>query len=194
MQKLFYLIIIANIFFSCSKKLLPNSKGADSLIRKINKNIESKGIKSKAAIFFKDTLISDEYLELLNEIKIEEFEEITFLNKSEAIKKFGQRGKYGAVQIQPYEDETLSLKYYSNIKNAVILAKIQEHVKAGDINANPILILNGMPLRAESISNRINELNEDSIKDIIVMNKDNKVILRLYGIRAINGVLLITIE
>jgi TonB-dependent SusC/RagA subfamily outer membrane receptor len=51
-------------------------------------------------------------------------------------------------------------------------------------------LLDGQPLRGEEIASKINEPDADGIKQIDVLKKPAA--YRIYGIRAINGVMLVT--
>ncbi|MEQ8336080.1 MAG: hypothetical protein RIA62_01960 [Cyclobacteriaceae bacterium] len=187
-------IVIVSLLFSCSPKLIPNSNSEDSLIGTINEAIQAKSISINSAIYFQDSIINKDYLQLLNMVDLKEFESISILAKKEATSKYGKNGKRGIIEIVPFEDETLSSKYYTGITNPFILNQIKSNFEKGKINASPILIINGRPLRGESITTTINELSPSSIKDVIVLEKTNSTALEIYGIRAINGILLLTIE
>jgi hypothetical protein len=189
LKKIVLFVLFTGLLLSCSKKLIPNSKGPNSLIGVINNEIKNNHFSSNAPIYFNGQLIVIEELTLLNEFKLKDFTSIDFLNKKEATKKYGSKGKYGAVIVIPFIDETLSEKYYCAITNNVILAKIAELTKKGIIKSNPILVVNGIPLRGEEIATTINKLGEKGIKQINLLKKISA--YEIYGIRAINGVLLI---
>ncbi|HEX5170202.1 MAG TPA: TonB-dependent receptor plug domain-containing protein [Cyclobacteriaceae bacterium] len=190
MKKFCYLLLFTLLFTACSVKLIPNSKGDDSLIGVINKKIKSGVIGQEPLIFLQGELIKAEDLNLLNEFPLKDFTAIDFLNSAEATLQYGSAGKSGAVLVTPFVDETLTMKYYEGITNKLLLDKIDAIAKQGLTRKNPILVFDGIPLQGENIANTINSLGENDIKQIDVLKKPAA--YRIYGIRAINGVILIT--
>ncbi len=186
MKKTTILVIIIFAFNSCSPKLIPNNKSENSLLGKINQQIESKTISREALIYFNGMPISKEELLGLNIFELKDFTDIIFLNKKEAKNKFGAKGKKGAVEIKSFLDPKLDSKYYKSIENKDYLSLIEKLIKEGSINKNPLLVVSGKPLRGEEISKTINNMK---IEKVNVLKK--AVAYQIYGIRGMNGVILI---
>lgn len=193
MKKIITLIMFFFIYHnSISQELLLNNKGEESLIGKINKQIEQKKITQNAKFFLNDKEINLEELNAINVMKIEDIIDVQFYDIDDAIQKYGENVTDGAVNIIPFTDETLSVKYYSSIKNERILETIKKFSETGAIDLNPLIILNGKPLRGEEISTKINEIKEDEIQSINLLNKI--VGYKIYGIRAVPGVIIVTLR
>jgi len=189
MKKLIILLFVSSTLFTCSKKLIPNNKNEESLIGKINNEIKSNSIGEHPLIILNQDRIAIEELTLLNEFKISDFTTIEFLNRKESKEKFGDEGKYGAVLIAPFVDDLLTQEYYRGINNTTLLKSINDYVEQGKIKRNPILVLDGQPLRGDKIATEINKLGPNGIKEINLLKKEAA--YKIYGIRSINGVLLI---
>ncbi|WP_224998732.1 hypothetical protein [Cesiribacter sp. SM1] len=201
MKQIILSLFIIACFSSCVKKQLSNSISSDtnqqasaavqgeSLTGKINEKSLPSSFDENALILLNGRRISREEFELLNPLKSGEIKEIKALPKEEAVRLYGKDGEHGALLITPLIDETLSQKYYEGLNNSLLLEKIQELESQGKINSNPLLVLNGIPLRGEEIVERINALGEEGIGEINLLVK--KTAYAIYGVRAMNGVLLI---
>tara|TARA_R110002073_G_scaffold4213_1_gene27956 strand:+ start:97685 stop:98257 length:573 start_codon:yes stop_codon:yes gene_type:complete len=187
MKNITLLIVIALIFNSCAPKLIPNEKKSESsLLGKINKQIENKTISREALIYLNDKTIPYQNLLELNIFDTKDFTKINYLNKKEGIKEFGTKGKNGVIKIETFLDPLLDYKYYKEITNAEILELIEKSSNEGLVNKNPLLVVFGKPLRGEELATTINELE---IKKMTLLKQ--VIGYRIYGIRAINGVILI---
>jgi hypothetical protein len=125
-------------------------------------------------------------------LKVSDFIDIKALNKDTASKMYNEQGEKGAVLIIPFKDELLGADYYEGLTNKIVVKAISDYESQGLININPILVINGVPLRGEEIVNRINALGENNISKIHLLKKQSA--YGIYGIRAMNGVLLIDIQ
>jgi TonB-dependent SusC/RagA subfamily outer membrane receptor len=190
MKKLLYLSLLALLFSTCSRKLIPDSEEADTLMKVINQKIQSGVIGERPLVFLQGERQTDEDLNLLNEFPLKDFTAIDFLNRKDAAQRYGPDGKNGAVLITPFIDEALTMKYYEGITNKLLIDKIEEASDLGLTKKNPILLVDGKPLMRNEIANTVNTLGENGIKQIDILKKPAA--FRIYGIRAINGVLLIT--
>jgi hypothetical protein len=190
MKKTLLILFLSGVLNSYAQDTIQNAEEPKSLMETINNQIFLKTIAEGAIIYFNDEKTNSDDLALLNEFDIKEFLTIDFLSKKEAVKKFGKEGQNGAVLLKPFIDDKLTMQYYSGITNKTVIDKIAYTTQNGSTKSNPILVVDGIPLRAEEIASTINALDETMIKQIIVLKKI--VAYRIYGIRAINGVLLIT--
>lgn len=163
MNKLFYLLFLTILVVSCAKKLIPNSKGEESLIGKINEKIKSGTIGEDPLILLNADTVDSKDLNLLNEFALKDFTSIDFIPKSEGIQKYGDAGKDGVVTIHPFIDETLSMQYYEGITNTLLLQKIEVTVKQGLTKRNPIIVLDGHPLRGDEIVSKINAIGPSKL-------------------------------
>ncbi|MEP5253803.1 MAG: hypothetical protein ABJQ39_02010 [Winogradskyella arenosi] len=186
MKKIALFVLILVSFNSCSPQLIPNEKKEDSLLGDINKQIENKTISKDALIYLNDETISYERLLELNSFSLKDFPEISYLNKKGGEQEFGEIGENGVIKIASFLDPLLSPKFYEGITNKAILEFIENASKEGQINNNPLLVVSGKPLRGEEIVDHINGLNIDKISLM-----ERVIGYRIYGIRAINGVILI---
>mgnify|MGYP005990849061 CR=1 FL=1 len=186
MNRITLLVIIALFFNSCSPKLIPNEKTESSLIGKINKQIENKTISKEALIYLNEKKISYQSLVELNIFDTKDFPKISYLNKKEGKKEFGKNGKNGVIKMESFLDPLLNYEFYKEINNKEVLEFIEKSTNEGIINKNPLLVVSGKPLRGKEIVNTINEL---SIEKMTLMKQ--VISYRVYGIRAINGVILI---
>lgn len=199
-KNLLFLFLIGSLY-SCTNKQVANSTnqiittqtqqkvGEESLIDIVNSEISKIGISDRAILILNGIKIDKEELELLNQFKLQDFTDITAVNKNAATKIYGQEGIDGAVIITSFTDELLGTKYYSDLKNKTVVNTISELNSQGLINRNPILVVNGVPLRGEDIAHTINSLSQNDIEKINLLKKQTA--YSIYGIRAINGVLLI---
>jgi len=186
MKKITLLVIITLILNSCSPKLIPNDKNENSLLGKINNQIENKTISKNALIYLNGKVISYQKLIELNIFEIKDFPEISYLDKKEGEKEYGEIGKNGVIKMKSFLDPLLDYKYYKEINNKEILEFIEKSSHDGIINKNPLLVVSGKPLRGKEIASTINEMKVEK------MNLMEQVVgYRIYGIRAINGVILI---
>lgn len=186
MKKITLLLVISLFLNSCSPKLIPNEKNENSLLRKVNNQIENKTISKDALIYLNEKVISYQNLIELNIFDIKDFPEINYINKKEGEKEYGEIGKNGVIKMKSFLDPLLDYEYYKEINNKEILEFIEKSSIDANINKNPLLVVSGKPLRGKEIASTINELKVEK------MNLMNQVIgYRLYGIRAINGVILI---
>ncbi len=190
MKKIFFILFFAVFLNSNAQDTIQDAIKPKSLIETINGQKDLKTITDGVLLYFNEEKISAEDLTLLNEFEITDFIAIDFLQKKEAVKKFGKEGKNGAVLLKPFIDNRLTEQYYSGITNKIIIDKIAFSVKDGITKSNPILVVDGIPLLGDEIAGTINALDENRIKQIVVLKKIAA--YRIYGIRAINGVLLIT--
>jgi hypothetical protein len=190
MKRILYLMAMTAVIASCSKNLIPNSKGDDSLIGAINKHIKSGTIKDDPLLLLGQDKLSQEDLALLNQFPLKDFTSVDVLTPSQATKKYNAAGKSGAVEITPFVDETLSVKYYEKITNQLVVKTIKDLAGKGLTKENPIIVLDGKPLRGEEIADEINALVENGIKTIELLKKPTG--YSIYGIRAISGVILLT--
>lgn len=178
MKKITILTLLISTFISCAPKLFLNNKGDNSLLGKINKQIENKKISKKALIYLNDKKISDEELKNLNIFELKDFTEITFIDK--------EKGKNGVINIKSFLDPKLDYQYYKSIDNKDILNLIDKLLNEGVINKNPLLIVSSKPLRGEEIASEINNLKVDKASVLKA-----EAAYQIYGIRAVNGVILI---
>jgi hypothetical protein len=186
MRKITLLVIITLILNSCSPKLIPNEKNENSLLGKINNQIENKTISKDALIYLNEKVISYQDLIELNIFEVKDFPEINYLDKKEGEKEYGESGKNGVIKMSSFLDPLLDYEYYKEINNTEILEFIEKSSKEGIINKNPLLVVSGKPLRGKEIESTINELK---VEKMTLM--EQVIGYRLYGIRAINGVILI---
>ena len=190
MKKLLLLLLFATITSSCSKKFYPNTNGDQSVLGVINNKIKAGNANHKTPVFLENKELSSEELKLLNVFKGEDFTSIKVLAKSEAREAINPVIKRKVIQLIPFKDELLGPKYYNDIKNDVVINTIAFHNGQGTIGPFPLLILDGIPLRGEDIVNSINAKKIEDIESINLLKTD--VAYKIYGIRAINGVLIIT--
>jgi len=186
MKKIILLLITASIFNSCSPKLIPNEKNENSLLGKINTQIENKTISKDALIYLNEKTISYQNLIELNIFETKDFPKMNYLNKKDGKNKFGEKGKNGVIKLESFLDPLLDYEFYKEINNKKILEFIRKSSNQRIINKNPLLVVSGKPLRGKEIVNIINKLK---IKKMTLMEK--VIGYRVYGIRAINGVILI---
>jgi len=178
MKKITILTLLISTVISCAPKLILNEKGDNSLLGKINKQIENKKISKKALIYLNDKEISNEKLKKLNIFELKDFTEITFIDKKKI--------KEGVINITSFLDPKLDYQYYKLIDNKDILNLIDKLLDEGVINKNPLFIVSGKPLRGEEIASKINNLKVDKASLL-----KTEAAYQVYGIRAINGVILI---
>lgn len=202
-RNLLFLLLIGSLYSCTNKQILSTSNQStqsqnqlkaseDSLIGVVNREANKAALNDQAILILNGIEIEREELELLNKFKLEDFTNVTAVNKEAATKIYGQKGSNGAVIITSFTDALLSIKYYTDLKNEAVVKAIEEYNNQGLINKNPILVVNGVPLRGEEISNRINALGQNDISEINLLKKHTA--YSIYGIRAINGVLLIDIK
>lgn len=191
-MKKIVLVIFTIIFaFHFLRGQNPNPKGDKSLLDLIKEEIEAGTIGERPLIYFNEEKISWENCRFLSQaIELKDLPEIEFVKKSKAIKKYGQTGKDGAVLITPFIDDLLTEKYYQGISNKFILQQIDVNIKKESIKKTPLLVIDGIPLRGEEIASKINNLKEAEIARIDVLNW--KTGYQIFGIRAMNGVMLIS--
>lgn len=173
-----------------SQELIPNDLGFKSLIGKINSQIEQKKLLENVKFYLNNEEINLDELIVLNKLKPTEIIDIEFYDVTNAVNKYGENVTGGAVNIVPFIDEALSSKYYYSIQNKRVLETIETLVENKQVKINPIIVLNGKPLRGEDISIKINEIEVDSIESINQLDKIKG--YEIYGIRAIPGVIIIT--
>jgi len=174
-------LLISVLYISCSPKLIPNNKSNNSLLGIINKQIENKKISKRALIYLNDKEISDEELKRLNIFELKDFTEITFVDR--------RKSKNGVVNLTSFLDPKLDYQYYKSINDKDILNLIDKLFYDGLINKNPLLIISGKPLRGEEIASTMNNLK---IEKVNLLKRDAA--YQVYGIRAINGVIMIDPE
>ena len=174
---------------SCSKKLIPTIN-PNSIISEINKSIKSGKLGETPLLVLDGDFIDLKKLKLIDEFDLKDFEKISVLSKKEAKKKYGDNGKNGAVVITPFKDDLLDQKYYQGITNGIVTKNISDNVEKGLIRENPILVLDGVPLRGNDIVEKINALKSSDIKSIDYLKEEAA--CRVFGVRALPGVLLIT--
>jgi len=201
MRKCFLFLLAVISFYSCTDKQIASTsnqseqtqkqqtEGNQSLISVIDSKISKAKINDEAILILNGIEIDKEELEWLNQLQLKDFTDVTAVNKEAAIKIYGDKGRNGAIIITPFTDELLYMKYYSDLKNEVVINTIEEYNKKGLINKNPLLVINGVPLRGEEIANKINALEQNDISKIALLKKQTA--YSIYGIRAMNGVLLI---
>lgn len=199
MKKDLLVLLLVGSFYSCTNKQIAstsnqseqsqNRETENSLIGAVNREISKANINDQAILILNGLEIDREELKLLNQLKPEDFIDITGVNKSTATKIYGEKGSNGAVIITPFTDELLGIKYYSELNNELVVNTINELNSQGLINKNPILVVNGVPLRGEDIGNTVNSLGQEDISKISLLKKQTA--YSIYGIRAMNGVILI---
>jgi hypothetical protein len=189
-ELLFLLILI--FLFSCAKKQAINQNEKSYLAEQVNQAIRAGKVGSNPLFYMNEEIVPDEEISLLNKFGEKDFISITFLNSHDALEKYGPGGKNGAVLITPFKDEKLDVQYYEGIQNKIITDIINENVQKGLVRKNPVIVVSGIPLRGEEIAARLNSLPEKKIKDIQILRKPAA--YSIYGIRAINGVLLIEVN
>ncbi|MBC8753248.1 hypothetical protein H2O64_01110 [Kordia sp. YSTF-M3] len=190
MKKNLFIFFTTLLLISCSRKLIPNFNGEGSLVSIINKEIKSGNASHKTPIYLDTLKISMEDLTFLNIVDTKDFTSIKVLNKLAAKKNINSNINQKVIQLIPFKDESLGLKHYANINNELITNTINSLLKSGQVNANPILVLDGIPLRGNEISSKINQVKKSEIKSISILKK--QAAYTIYGIRAINGVIIIT--
>ncbi len=142
------------------------------------------------AIYINEYKLSQEDKAWLNKLSHNDFPGIEIMDQKSATMKFGKDGENGAVVLTPVKDELLDVKYYTNIQNSAIKDKLSTLQKAGTIKGNPLLILDGVPLRGDDIAAKLNALSKSAIEKVQLLKRDAAI--AIYGLRAVPGVLLIT--
>jgi hypothetical protein len=141
MKKITLLIIIGLIFNSCSPKLIPNEKTENSLLGKINKEIENKTISKEALIYLNEKTISYQSLLELNIFDTKDFPKVSYLDKKEGKKEFSEDGKNGVIKMESFLDPLLNYEFYKEINNKEVLEFIEKSSNEGIINKNPLLVV-----------------------------------------------------
>ncbi|QHI38318.1 hypothetical protein IMCC3317_37090 [Kordia antarctica] len=190
MKKSLFIVLAALLLISCSKKLIPNSDDGNALIRIINEEIKSGNANHKMPIYIDNVEVLKKDLILFNTFKSKDFTAIKVLNKLEAKKAINTKINEKVIQVTAFKDELFDLKYYTKIDNELIEKTIASLFESGQINRNPILVLNGIPLRGDDIFLKINSIKKSEIKSISLLKK--QAAYAIYGIRGINGVIVIT--
>lgn len=175
---------------SCSRKLITNFNGDDSPIGIINKEIKAGNVNQNTPIYLENELITLEDLQQINTFKSSDFTSIRVLSKEQATEKIDPKINRKIIQLIPFKDEQFDVEFYQGITNDFILDIIKRSKESGQIRLYPILVLNGKPLQGNDIRNKINSINKKQIQEIIVLKK--QAAYSVYGIRALNGVLVIT--
>jgi hypothetical protein len=199
MKKVLIQLLLISFLYSCTNKQISNigtqlsqNQPRESLIGKINKEISRTKINDQAIYILNGVEFDKNELEYLNQLPLEDFIDVIALNKDVATKIYGQKGSNGAVVLTSFTDELLDIDYYSALDNETVVNAISKFNSQGLINKNPILVINGIPLRGEDIASKINALEQNNISEISLLKKQTA--YSIYGIRAMNGVLLIDIK
>lgn len=190
MKKNLFIVFAALLIISCAKKLIPNSNNENSLISIINREIKSGNANHKMPIYLDNIKLLMEDLILFNTFDSKDFTAIKVLNKLEAKEVINDKIDEKVIQVIAFKDELLDIKYYTEIDNEFIAKTIASLFKSRQINSNPILVLNGVPLSGDDIFLKINPIKKREIKSISLLKK--QAAYTIYGIRAINGVIIIT--
>lgn len=185
MKNLFTLLIL--IF---SMNLFSQNSIEVSILEEYELMIQNNKITSVPLFILDGNEIDYETFLILNTIKRKEIVNLEFLSYIEAKDEFNERAINGVVKIIPFKDDLLSSNYYEEINNEFVNEKIRSLVEEGKINYYPILVFNGIPLRGDEIKAKINQTNTETIVSINLLKQD--VAYKIYGIRAINGVLIVT--
>jgi hypothetical protein len=125
----------------------------------------------------------------LSAIRQEDVKEVEVLSKKEAKRKYGAMGRQGAVEITPVTDERLSSEYY-DYNNPLLTQLVDQFRKRNMVQAHPLYVLDGQPLGGEDIRTRLSALDDEEIAAVEVLKQT--VAYEIYGIRAHNGVVLIS--
>lgn len=190
MKKIFLILTFLNLSYinAQSKGFNANDKQYLAKLDSISKGVTEPGY----AIYIDDYKITEEDKEWLDLASKKDFTSVTSLDKKDAIAKFGTNGEKGAVLLTPFKDRLLDIQYYTGITNKVLLGEMIPLMAKGDIQNNPLLVVDGIPLRGEEIVKTINALSENDITRMSVLKKNAA--FKIYGIRALPGVLLIFTE
>jgi hypothetical protein len=134
-------------------------------------------------------LISDAKINnVISSIEKDDIISIRIINKSEALKIYGSRANDGVVKINYYIDPLLKPEYYVT-NNTQIMEVINNLINQGKVVRYPLIVIDGKPLRGTEIEEYLDNLDNESIKTILVMTLQSG--MQLYGERAINGVVII---
>lgn len=190
MKKSLLVILITLLFISCAKKLIPNSDDENALISIINSEIKSGNANDKMTIYIDNIEVSKKDLMLFNTFDSKDFTAIKVLNKLEAQQAINAKIDEKVIQVTAFKDELLDIKYYTKVDNELVTKTITSLFESGQINRNPILVLNGIPLRGDDISLKMNSIKKSEIENMSLLKK--QAAYSIYGIRAINGVIIIT--
>ena len=182
------LIILLILLFSIN--LFSQENSEISILEEYDLKIQNKVITPTPLFILDGKEISYETFIILNSIKRKEILKLEFLTYSEAKLEFNDKAINGVVRITPYKDDLLNFSYYKDMNNDLITERINSLIEEGKINYYPILVFNGIPLRGDEIKTKINQTSIDSIVSINLLKQD--VAYKIYGIRAINGVLIVT--
>lgn len=187
MKNLFTVLI-----FIFSMNLFSQNSIEMSILDEYELMIQNNKITPVPLIILDGNEIDYETFLILNTIKRKEIVKLEFLSYEEAKDEFNERAINGVVKIIPFKDDLLSSNYYKEISNELVNEKIKHLVEEGKIKYYPILVFNGIPLRGDEIKTKINQANTETIVSINLLKQD--VAFKIYGIRAINGVLIVTTE
>lgn len=143
-------------------------------------------------LFVIDGTIVD-YYETTNEINPDEIESINILKDKKAIKKYGEKGKNGVIEIHLKEkkDSSILSKVLSGtvpiLKNLTFENSVPRNFFPDPRNGKPLYVVDAVP---QEINYSLeNEINPDEIGDIIVLKDVSAT--ALYGSRGRNGVIVI---
>ena len=146
-------------------------------------------IGNKHLFVVNENLISEtEINNKIASIKKDDIISITIIDKSDALEIYGSSAKDGVVKINYYIDPLLKPEYYVT-QNIEIMNTIDDLISQGKVVRYPLIVIDGKPLRGTEIKEYLDNLNNESIKSILVMTLQSG--LQLYGERAINGVVII---
>ncbi|MDI9256302.1 hypothetical protein [Flavobacterium sedimenticola] len=187
MKKLFALLLLLKLTYNNAQSKGFNAN-EDQFLTKLD-SVSNGIVEPGYAIYINDYKVTEEDKEWLALAGKGDFISIKVLSKKEAMAKFGADGEKGAVLLTPFTDELLDMKYYNGITNMFVLGKMVDMMAAKQIGANPVFVVDGKPLRGDSIVTIVNALKEEEISRLTVLKK--KAAFSIYGIRALPGVILI---
>jgi len=193
MRTMSFIILFLVLLFSCKKEssnnyeyVYNNDYIRDTILVQINKGI----IGPKHQFIVNERLLDDsEINSTISSINVSDIISISFIDKITAVDSYSSSATDGIVKINYYVDPLLKPEYYTNIDNTYIMGIINALIIQNKVVRYPLIVLDGYPLRGLDIKSHLDNLDNGSIKSILVMNLDSG--LQLYGDRAINGVVII---
>jgi len=187
------IILSVMLFMACKKEDINeeynysynNAYIRDTIFYQIN--IGTIGVKHLFVV--NEHMISDaEINSVISSIKKDDIISITIINKSDALEIYGPSANDGVVKINYYIDPLLKPEYYVTNNTQIMLA-INNLINQGAVVRYPLIVIDGKPLRGTEIKEYLDNLNNESIKSILVMTLQSGI--QLFGERAINGVVII---
>lgn len=179
--------------FGCSDKLLHRQyyQYTNPWLEQTVSQAVAEGKTGKYPLFVIEgnPLKGEQINEHLSAIRREDITEVRVLPKREARAKYGSDGRQGAVELTPVTDELLSTRYY-DYHNPLVRQLVGQLQRRGLVQAQPLFVLDGQPLRGDEIRTRLSGLEDEEIAAVEVLKQTTA--YEIYGIRAHNGVVLIS--